>query len=77
MKNATWKKNKKNCGVPGSPCLSKTGPVWSVFFLILSGLSICIHLDQLLHLNQVSSLPGAKVVRWRPISLARDNYDKM
>ncbi len=29
------------CGVPGSPCLSKTGLSVDPYFLILSGLSLC------------------------------------
>ncbi len=43
------------CDVPGSPCLSKTGPVYGPFF---NGPK-----DPWSH---VLSLPGAKVVRWRP-----------
>ena len=32
------------CGVPGSPCLSKTGLVLARIFKILSSLSVCVHL---------------------------------
>ena len=55
----------KYCGVPGSPCL-KTGLIFARIFLILSSLSVCVHLDKVLRtkrsLARVLSRPGAKAV---------------
>ncbi len=47
------------CDVPGSPCLSKTGPLFGPYFSIFGSLSLG-------SLDHVLSLPGAKVVCWRP-----------
>ncbi len=37
------------CGMPGSPCLSKTGLISARIFLIFNNLSICIRLVKALH----------------------------
>ena len=49
------------CDVPGSPCLSKMGPVVGPSFSIFGSL-----LRTRGSLARVLLLPGAKVVCWRP-----------
>ncbi len=49
------------CDLPGSPCLSKTGPIVGPSFFIFRGLT-----DPKDPWTRVLSLPGAKVVRRRP-----------
>ncbi len=50
-------KCKLYCGVPGSPCLSKTALVLARIFSFLIGLSVCIHLDKVLR-SPVDGLKG-------------------
>ncbi len=50
------------CGVPGSPCLSKTGLILARIFQFLV---VCQYVCAWLT-TRVSSRPGAMVVLWRP-----------
>ena len=64
------------CGVPGSPCLSKTGLILAriFFFKFFSSLSVCTHLERVTASWPVSRRgPEPRRFFGDPASLASDN----